>query len=218
MPGSHCKERDRDPAVEVKPPIQSLTQVPEATRGLGNQPPLTAPPKDPGGLGRPSPDPGLESLATKLEPWASNEAMRADGIRRKQGPATTREDRRTAPSVYMLDLTRGDRSREQRPQQSQGTKSQGITRLAPHWTPLYKEKTAPRAQFRVGGLRIGYNLNLSLLCVTILITSDHYLSYTLKLELVVINVTKLTSNKILQILVSIVFPPPHGLSQTIRLG
>ena len=53
---------------------------------------------------------------------------------------------------------------------------------------------------------MGYNLNLSLLCVTILITSDLYLSYTLKLELVVINVTKLTSNKILQILVSIVFP------------
>ena len=143
MPGSHCKERDRDPAVEVKPPIQSLTQVPEATRGLGNQPPLTAPPKDPGGLGRPSPDPGLESLATKLEPWASNEAMRADGIRRKQGPATTREDRRTAPSVYMLDLTRGDRSREQRPQQSQGTNSQGITRLAPHWTPYIRRRLHP---------------------------------------------------------------------------
>ena len=47
-------------------------------------------------------------------------------------------------------LTRGDHSREQRPQKSQGTNSQGITRLAPHWTPLYKEKTAPRAQFRVG--------------------------------------------------------------------
>ena len=122
------------------------------------------------------------------------------------------------PGFICWVLTRGDHSREQRPQQSQGTNSQGITRLAPHWTPLYKEKTAPRAQFRVGGLRIGYNLNLSLLCVTILITSDHYLSYTLKLELVVINVTKLTSNKILQILVSIVFPPPHGLSPTIRLG
>ena len=134
MPGSHCKDAGRDPAVEVKPPIQSITQLPEATRGLGNQPPFTAPPKEPGGLGRPSPDPGIESLATTVEPWASNEAMRADGIRRKQGPATTREDRRTAPSVYMLDLTRGDRSREQRPQQSQGTKSQGITRLAPHWT------------------------------------------------------------------------------------
>ena len=36
---------------------------------------------------------------------------------------------------------------------------------------------------------MGYNLNPSLLCVTILITNDLYLSYTLKLELVVINVT-----------------------------
>ena len=112
MPGSHCKERDRDPAVEVKPPIQSLTQVPEATRGLGNQAPLTAPPKDLGGLGRPSPDPG--QVTKQCAQMESEE-------NRDQPPPKRTEGHH--PVFICWVLTRGDCSREPRPQQSQGTNS-----------------------------------------------------------------------------------------------